>query len=244
MLDLDAVRFRINCALKHTRHCERKRLGRFFYAIRRVVNDGTIFYIPYSRYVSVKQEEIDYLFDDPKRLPLIEIGIYIELPNNEYVFLYLEQRRTNIIFIPIDQAGLIGSIFEWNYRHNKSTMECFSNIANVINSDIHGQCLDAVIDCLSILKSSGKQLRKSLGDAHEARSCNRNPLHKRTTVIIRDPDIVCAAADNGGGGWKQPLHERRGHYREYKSGKRVWIKSYTAGNEEYGTRVHDYVFET
>lgn len=59
---------------------------------------------------------------------------------------------------------------------------------------------------------------------------------KRTKAGIKRlaPFIVVGAQrpepaqeNQGGGGWQQPPHKRRGHWRNLKSGKQIWINDYS-----------------
>lgn len=39
-------------------------------------------------------------------------------------------------------------------------------------------------------------------------------------------------------------HERRGHWRQMRSGKRVWVRHCEVGSKDRGGIVHDYVVVT
>jgi hypothetical protein len=64
------------------------------------------------------------------------------------------------------------------------------------------------------------------------------PLYDWTTVVIDSPK---PKSEYQGGTHASPRHhERRGHFRNTPSGKRVWVRNHKVGNPANGTVFHDY----
>jgi len=64
------------------------------------------------------------------------------------------------------------------------------------------------------------------------------PTYDWTTVVIepRKP----RSEDQGGTHASPRWHERRGHWRTFKSGKQVWVKNCAVGDKSKGAVFHDY----
>lgn len=60
------------------------------------------------------------------------------------------------------------------------------------------------------------------------------------TMITIDPLRPRPVGDAGGHHSKHRLHPVRGFWRQYKSGKRVWVKAHWRGDKELGVVTHDY----
>lgn len=70
----------------------------------------------------------------------------------------------------------------------------------------------------------------------------KKPLYEWRTVVIQPR--APRSAHQGGTHASPRQHDRRGHWRTYKSGKRVWIKNMRVGKASNGTVFHDYEFKT
>jgi len=61
------------------------------------------------------------------------------------------------------------------------------------------------------------------------------------TTLDIDPKTIVYPKEHKGGTHASPrFHERRGHWRTTKLGKRVWVKNCSVGNAALGTAFHDY----
>jgi hypothetical protein len=66
----------------------------------------------------------------------------------------------------------------------------------------------------------------------------KTPTYDWHTVTI---GLTHQKQDYQGGTHASPrLHDRRGHLRNLRTGKKVWVKSCKVGNAELGTVFHDY----
>lgn len=69
----------------------------------------------------------------------------------------------------------------------------------------------------------------------------KKPLFSWTTVQITPPAPPTPSPSNLGGTHASPrLHDRRGHYRRYKTGKVAWVKTHRVGDARKGIVFHDY----
>jgi hypothetical protein len=66
------------------------------------------------------------------------------------------------------------------------------------------------------------------------------PLFTWHTVQIKPPVIEQPAIGSGGTHASPRLHDRRGHYRNLKSGKRVWVRDCKVGDASRGVIFKDY----
>ncbi len=66
----------------------------------------------------------------------------------------------------------------------------------------------------------------------------KKPLYEWRTVTIDSPSLK---SPHLGGSHASPRHhQRRGHWRSLRSGKKVWIRNASVGNAALGTVFHDY----
>ena len=62
-------------------------------------------------------------------------------------------------------------------------------------------------------------------------------------VLPKTKRIVYLNSELGGHGSPKRFHQRRGHWRNYRNGKMVWVKHCSVGNEELGRIHHEYNLE-
>lgn len=68
----------------------------------------------------------------------------------------------------------------------------------------------------------------------------KKPLQYEWKTVVVEPKAA-ASTPIGGTHASPRRHERRGHWRNLKSGKRVWVRNCWAGNAALGTVFKDYV---
>tara|TARA_R100001086_G_scaffold183675_2_gene102493 strand:- start:581 stop:1831 length:1251 start_codon:yes stop_codon:yes gene_type:complete len=68
--------------------------------------------------------------------------------------------------------------------------------------------------------------------------------YKSLKLIVPKKRIVYLESASKGHGSPKRFHKRRGHWRNYKNGKMVWIKHCSVGNEELGSIHTEYNLET
>lgn len=66
----------------------------------------------------------------------------------------------------------------------------------------------------------------------------KKPMYEWRTVEIKPP--APKSTSLGGTHASPRQHDRRGHWRQYKSGKRVWVRNAKVGKASNGTVFHDY----
>jgi len=66
----------------------------------------------------------------------------------------------------------------------------------------------------------------------------KKPTYDWTTIVIEPPKPKAAPA--GGTHASPRWHERRGHWRNTRSGKRVWVRHCEVGDKAKGAVFHDY----
>ena len=77
------------------------------------------------------------------------------------------------------------------------------------------------------------------GVKHRAPKHKERRLYEHTIVQI-DPLATRKVQQVTGHGGKHRLHPVRGFWRQYKSGKRVWVRPHWRGDKELGVITHDY----
>ena len=82
-----------------------------------------------------------------------------------------------------------------------------------------------------------KQIRRGVVEQKEPQKIR---LYVPKRRVITDPDAVLTESSTGS---KQQEHERQGHWRTYRDGRRIWIETYTAGDNRLGTKLRPKVIE-
>ena len=77
------------------------------------------------------------------------------------------------------------------------------------------------------------------GVKHRAPRLKERRLYEHNIVKI-DPLATRKVTQSTGHGGKHRLHPVRGFWRQYKSGKRVWVRPHWRGDKELGVITHDY----
>lgn len=75
-----------------------------------------------------------------------------------------------------------------------------------------------------------------------ASALKRKPVYKLSYTTVQLPGVKSERKAHQGGTHASPRqHERRGHWRTYRSGKRVWVKNCVVGDPSLGHVKHAYV---
>ena len=75
-----------------------------------------------------------------------------------------------------------------------------------------------------------------------ASALKRKPVYKLSYTTVHLPGVKTERKARQGGTHASPRqHERRGHWRTYRSGKRVWVKNCVVGDPSLGHVKHAYV---
>lgn len=75
-----------------------------------------------------------------------------------------------------------------------------------------------------------------------ASAIKRKPVYKLSYTTVQLPGVKSERKPHHGGTHASPRqHERRGHWRTYRSGKRVWVKNCVVGDPSLGHVKHAYV---
>lgn len=127
-------------------------------------------------------------------------------------------------------AEVVGELFT---RANAPTVS--EDKMSLILTVLHASLMNAVIS----IPQQAHIATPVSGTVNAKRVRNgKKPLFTWTTVTITPPKPH--APPQGGHHASPRLHDRRGHYRTYKSGKRVWIKNCKVGKAADGIGFHDY----
>lgn len=103
-------------------------------------------------------------------------------------------------------------------------------------------CLSVIASFYSVLATSGVTSYKPITKnsfINEKRKKKKKPLlYDWVTVVVEPPK---PKSDYQGGTHASPRHhDRRGHFRTLRSGKKVWVRNHKVGNPANGTVFHDY----
>ena len=100
-------------------------------------------------------------------------------------------------------------------------------------------------ECVLVLAAyiSGGELVEAKPTLSRAASAlKRRPVYKLSYTTVHLPGVKTERKTHQGGTHASPRqHERRGHWRTYRSGKRVWVKNCVVGDPSLGHVKHAYV---
>lgn len=197
-------------------------------------------------------------------LPFENTGIFATFTNRDFTY-YSIFKENNTVFIEIGNAfgtklGFKEVItFEPNVDIKEARYTLISgftvagndvgddgigpeppvNVLQKINLESYKMLLKILTNILSkesIAYSPIQKVKKS------SSAKNRKKFIEWHTVVIKPKVIVRA---NLGGTHASPrFHERRGHWRTFKSGKKTWINSMKVGKPENGIILKDYVVQS
>lgn len=90
--------------------------------------------------------------------------------------------------------------------------------------------------------SGGELIEAKPTLSRTASAVKRKPVYKLSYTTVQLPGVKSERKPHQGGTHASPRqHERRGHWRTYRSGKRVWVKNCVVGDPSLGHVKHAYV---
>ena len=159
-------------------------------------------------------------------------------PQNEWYLLGYVYGFLGVDYGFLPRSGLLQHFL------NKEILEC-TTLSLKEGQDVLAGEVAIPILALMFLHSNKVEIKDDIGTKRiERLNAKRPEVRHQTTYKVLEITQIKKIITKAGGlhkcGWHNALHTCRGHFRHYKDGKVVWIKSHQKGGLKYGEVKKDY----
>ena len=115
-------------------------------------------------------------------------------------------------------------------------------VVPILGDGTDGGPLALYLGVAAVYISGGELVEAKPTLSRAASAIKRKPVYKLSYTTVQLPGVKSERKAHQGGTHASPRqHERRGHWRTYRSGKRVWVKNCVVGDPSLGHVKHAYV---
>ena len=197
--------------------------------------------------VATTDEYVDVGKELPNlRLPFQMVAVVTQIKNMSHLLLLAqndEGTMTRCVPLARGEKGILDDMpFEYVTNESGSIGVAHRDgSALVIGKGNTGAYLALITHFLLTLNARAETGYLPVKRANHAKRIRQGkvPLYDWNTIVVEPPKPK--AAPQGGTHASPRWHERRGHWRNTKNNKRVWVRNCEVGNKALGAVFHDYV---
>jgi len=197
--------------------------------------------------VETTDEYIDVGTELPKlRLPFQMVAVVVQIKNMSHLLLLMQNDEgtvTGCLPLARDEKDVFDDM-AFQYRTDESghiQVAHYDGSGFVVGKGNTGGYLALITHFLLTLNSRTATGYLPVKRANHAKRIRQGkvPLYDWNTIVVEPPK---PKAEPQGGTHASPRwHERRGHWRNLKNNKCVWVRNCEVGNKARGAVFHDYV---
>ena len=180
--------------------------------------------------------------------------LHIELPSGRVPVTDLAPKAMVVLIEPVPGkygAGLLRAAWDGGILNVQLTLHTGDVLDSraedgvvvpVLGDDTDGGPLALYLGIAAVYVSGGELVEAKPTLSRTASAIKRRPVYKLSYTTVQLPGVKSERKAHQGGTHASPRqHERRGHWRTYRSGKRVWVKNCVVGDPSLGHVKHAYV---